>query len=329
MRKIKVMITGAGGFLGHAIAKKLANDPSFELHSYSRSAHPKLDTLGVKQHLGDLNNGEDVLVALEGMDAVIHTASKVGIWGHYHDFYQTNVVGTENILAAIEKWQIKKLVYTSTPSVAFGNESLCGVDESTPYPLHYLTHYAQTKALAEKKILEANNKTANALATVALRPHLIFGPGDMNLIPRVLLAQEKGRLKIVGDGENLVDVTYIDNAADAHIMALKCLSLDHPIAGKAYFLGQGPIKLWDFTNQILKKYKRPPVNKKISLKMAYFLGWLIEGAYGLLRIYKREPPMTRFIALQLGKSHYFNHHNLEADLGYRPAVSIEEAIKNL
>lgn len=326
MKLTKVLITGAGGFLGSYIAKELIKTGGYELYSFSRSAHPLLHKLGVRERHGDLANYDDVKKALNGMDAVIHSASMVAMWGKYADFYQTNVIGTENILKAMQELGIKKLVYTSTPSVAFERNSLCGVDESTPYPEHYLGHYAKTKSIAERMVLAANG---GELSSVALRPHLIFGPGDLNLVPRVIEAQKKGRLKIVGDGENLVDVTYVENAALAHVMALEKLDKNHPIAGKAYFLGQGPIKLWDFTNTILKKAGLPPVTKKISLQRAYRIGFLIECIFRVFRIYKREPPMTRFVALQLGKSHYFSHHNLERDLGYRPLISIDEGIEKL
>lgn len=326
MKSTKVLITGAGGFLGRYIAKELLKNPQYDVYSFSRSSYPALLGLGVKQRQGDLAQYEDVKVALTGMDAVIHTAGMVGMWGKYSDFYQTNVTGTENILRAMRELGIKKCVYTSTPSVAFERENLCGVDESTPYPHHYLTHYAKTKSIAEQMVLKANGPD---LSTVALRPHLIFGPGDLNLVPRVIEAQKKGRLKIIGDGENLVDVTYVENAALAHVMALEKLSVDSPVAGKAYFLGQGPVKLWDFTNSILSHAGLPPVTKKISLKKAYIIGFFIECFLSLFRIYNVHPPMTRFVALQLGKSHYFNHHNLEHDLGFKPLISIEEGLKRL
>lgn len=328
MKISKILITGGGGFLGSYIARELIKTGRYDVYSFSRSAHPSLDQIGVKQRLGDLSNYENVKNALDGIDAVIHTASMVGMWGKYTDFYRTNVTGTENIINAMKELGIKKLVYTSTPSVAFGRESLCGVDESTPYPSQdqYLTNYAKTKSIAEQAVLGANG---DKLCTVALRPHLIFGPGDLNLVPRVIEAQKKGRLKIIGDGENLVDVTYVENGAIAHVMALEKLESSHPIAGKAYFLGQGPIKLWDFTNNILKNAGLPPVTKKISLLNAYRIGFVIEFFLTLFRIYNVHPPMTRFIALQLGKSHYFSHHNLEHDLGFVPSISIEEGLKRL
>jgi nucleoside-diphosphate-sugar epimerase len=325
MKSNKILITGAGGFLGSYIARELIKK-NYQVYSFSRNEHPLLKELGVTQHFGDLSNYHDVKKAMIGMDAVIHTAGKVGMWGKYSDFYNTNVVGTENILKAVKELKIKKLIYTSTPSVAFGRESLCGVDESTPYPEKYLTHYAATKAIAELMVLKANGPD---LCTVALRPHLIFGPGDMNLVPRLLQASKLGRLKMIGDGTNLVDVLYVENAAAAHVMALEKLEFGHPLAGQAYFLGQGPVNLWDFINTLLKKANLIPITKKISIKKAYAVGFLIECFLKLFRIHNVHPPMTRFVALQLGKSHYFSHHGLERDLGYKPQISIEEGIERL
>jgi nucleoside-diphosphate-sugar epimerase len=325
MKSTKVLVTGAGGFLGGYIARDL-KALGYEVYSFSRSTYPALEKMGVVQRQGDLSKYADVEAALEGMDAVIHTASQVGMWGRYEDFYKTNVVGTENIIKACHKWHIPKMVYTSTPSVAFGEESLCNANESVDYPDRYLSMYAETKAIAEKLVMLANG---GSLSTVAIRPHLIFGPGDMNLVPRVLDAAKKGKLKIIGDGENLVDVTYVENASMVHTMALEKLSPESPIAGKAYFLGQGPIKLWDFTNELLKRSGEKPITKKISFKLAYFIGFMIEMILKLIRKFDVHPPMTRFVALQLGKSHYYDHANIERDLGYKAKFSIEEGLDRL
>jgi nucleoside-diphosphate-sugar epimerase len=325
MKSTKVLVTGAGGFLGGYIARDLLAK-GYEVYSFSRSTYPALEKMGVVQRQGDLSKYDDVEAALEGMDAVIHTASQVGMWGRYEDFYKTNVTGTENIIKACHKWHIKKIVYTSTPSVAFGEESLCNANESIDYPDRYLSMYAETKAIAEKLVMMANG---GSLSTVAIRPHLIFGPGDLNLVPRVVEAAKKGKLKIIGDGENLVDVTYVENASYVHVLALEELSPDSPIAGKAYFLGQGPIKLWDFTNEILKRSGEKPVTKKISFKLAYFIGFMIETVLKMIGKYDIHPPMTRFVALQLGKSHYYSHGNIERDLGYKPKFTIEEGLDRL
>ena len=323
MKLTKILVTGAGGFLGYYIACELIKNPLYEVVSFSRKSHEKVRKLNIEERLGDLANYRDVESALDDIDWVIHTASMVGMWGRYENFYQTNVIGTQNIINASMKKNISRIVYTSTPSVVFGKDSLEGVDESTPYPKKYYSYYAQTKAIAEQLILKSNT---NQLATVALRPHLIFGPGDLNLIPRVVEAQKKNKLKIVGDGNNLVDVTYVENAALAHVRAIEQLSPNGKIAGKAYFVGQGPVKLWEFTNDILKRSGLPKVEKTISLTKAYWMGFLIEIFLKIFRLYQIHPPMTRFIALQLAKSHYYTHQNLENDLGFKPRYTINEGL---
>jgi nucleoside-diphosphate-sugar epimerase len=325
MKTTKVLITGAGGFLGTYIARDL-KALGYEVHSFSRKSYSHLDDLGVIQFQGDLANYNDIESALQGMDAVIHTASMVGMWGRYSDFYRSNVVGTENIISACQKLGVSKCVYTSTPSVAFGKDPLYGVDESVGYPKKYFSIYAETKAIAEQKILAANSPT---FSTMALRPHLIFGPGDQNLIPRVVEAAKKGKIKIVGTGKNLVDVTYVENASLAHTMALEKLSPDAAIAGNAYFLGQGPIRLWVFINEILKRSKVKPIKQKVSLRTAYTIGFFVEMFLKIFRIHDIHPPMTRFVAMQLGMSHYFGHKNLEKDLGFTPKYSIEEGLNRL
>lgn len=325
MKSTKVLVTGAGGFLGRYIARDLIA-AGYEVYSFSRRRYDALEEMGVTQRQGDLSIYSDVEAALIGIDAVIHTASQVGMWGYYTDFFKTNVTGTENLIRACHKNHISKLVYTSTPSVAFGDQSLCNVDESIGYPDRYLSMYAETKAIAEKMVLMAN---AGPLSTVAIRPHLIFGSGDLNLVPRVLEAAKAGRLKIIGDGENLVDVTYVENASMAHVMALEQLSPEAAIAGKAYFLGQGPIKLWDFTNELLTRSGLNPVTKKVSFKLAYFIGFVIEIYLRAIRKFDVHPPMTRFVALQLGKSHYYRHTALEKDLGFKAKYSIEEGLDRL
>jgi nucleoside-diphosphate-sugar epimerase len=318
-KKSKILVTGAGGFLGSYIVRDLINLGEYEISSFSRSLYPALENLGVNQIQGDLANYEDVLNATKDIFAVIHVASMVGMWGRYSDFYKTNVIGTENIIKACKENKVLKCVYTSTPSVVFGSESLCGVSELTPYPNKYLSMYAETKAIAEKKILEANSEL---FSTTAIRPHLLFGPGDTNLIPRVIKAAKLKKLRIIGDGENLVDVTYIENASIVHVMALKHLNTKSPIAGKAYFLGQGPVKLWDFTNEILLRNGLPKVEKKMPFWVAFCMGYIIEKILNVLKIYDVDPPMTRFVALQLAKSHYYSHHNLEKDLNFKPKYSI-------
>ena len=318
---MKILITGGNGFLGRNIFKKLLGK-GHELYSFSRSDHPFYKEQGITWFQGDICDFETLKKAVSGMNVVFHTASKVSPWGRWEDFYSINVMGTKNVIKACQQEGIKKLIYTSSPSVVFGNNDLKGADESTPYPKKFIANYGKSKAMAEESILNSHGK--KDLATVALRPHLIFGEEDPHLIPRLL----KKKLFQVGDGDNMVDVIYVENAADAHILAMEKLSIASPIGGKAYFLGQEkPIPLWDFIGAILKGVGRDPIKKKISLKFAYNLGLMFEKIYQTLGIYKKEPPITRFVALQLGKHHYFDHTNAEKDLGYHPQVNLKNAIE--
>jgi nucleoside-diphosphate-sugar epimerase len=208
------------------------------------------------------------------------------------------------------------LVYTSTPSVVFNGESFRGADESLPYGTDFLCAYAETKATAERRALAAASET---LKVCALRPHLIWGPGDHHLFPRVLARARAGNLRIVGEGTNQVDVTHVDTAADAHLGALDALLAGHA-NGKAYFLSQGePVKLWSFINRLLVGAGEKPVTKRISQRAAYWLGALLEGAWTLFRL-KGEPPMTRFVAVELAKDHWFDVSAARRDLGLKPAV---------
>lgn len=322
---MKVFITGGGGFLGSHIIKMLLSR-GHEVTSFSRGQYPNLEAMGVRCIQGSLTDKDLLLKATKGFDVIFHTASKVAMWGKYEDFYTTNVLGTQNILEACQKNKIPHLIYTSTPSVVFGRESLKGVDESAPYPQNSVSRYAQTKAIAEDLVLKSNGPS---LKTVSLRPHLIFGPGDKNLIPRLLEKNQKGRLRIIGDGENQVDVLYVENAACAHIKAWEGLLEDKPIAGEAFFIGQGPVPLWHFINQILTEHKQPRIKKSIPFAFAYFLGSLFEAIFQTIRLFKKDPPMTRFVALQLNCDHFFDHQKAKNLLGWEPEITIEEGLRRL
>jgi nucleoside-diphosphate-sugar epimerase len=279
--------------------------------------------MGIDTICGDLQNDADVSAAFKGMDAVFHVASRVGIWGNYDDYYRTNVIGTENVIKGCRVNGITKLIYTSTPSVVFDWEDLYDADETTPYSKKFHGHYAKTKAIAEQMVLQAND---DKLSTVALRPHLIIGPDDPHLVPRLVDAAKHGKLKIVGTGKNLVDVTYIQNAVDAHVQAFEKLSSQSPLAGQAYFIGQErPVVLWDFINEILSRQKLPPITRKVPERIAFNIGLFFECWYRFFRI-KGEPPMTRFVALQFSRSHYFSHQKAKKDFGYEPKISIEQAL---
>ncbi|PIK15452.1 NAD-dependent epimerase/dehydratase family protein [Halobacteriovorax sp. JY17] len=323
---MNILVTGAGGFLGFYIARDL-KELGHRVYNFSRSHHRDLDQLEITTRIGNLNNPKSIENALEDIDAVFHVAGKVAMWGKWDDFYQTNTIGTKNLVEACKKKGIKKLIYTSTPSVVFGEGDLLGQDETLNYPKKYLSLYAKSKMLAEKYVLDQNSES---FLTCSLRPHLIFGPRDKNIIPRLIEASKKNKLKIVGDGENLVDIIYVENAAKAHIQAFEKLTVNSKVAGSSYFIAQErPVKLWDFINQILQINGQSPITKKIPTNTAYRIGAIIEFFLKLFRVWNIHPPMTRFVALQLGKSHYFSHKKAQADFNYSPSISIEEAIEKI
>lgn len=319
---MKVLVTGGGGFVGrHLIARLLAR--GYKVRSFGRSAQPDLEAQGVECHRGDLADAAAVATACAGMDAVFHVAAKAGIWGSWDSFYAPNVLGARHIVTACRQHGIPRLVYTSTPSVVFNRQAFCGADESLPYGSRWLCHYAHTKALAEKETLAANHRD---LRVVALRPHLVFGPGDPHLLPRVLQKAEAGRLRIVGDGQSQVDVSYVGNVADAHVQALDALE-SNQAPGKAYFIAQGePVALWPWINQLLESLGKEAITRTIPLPLAYGIGGLCEGLWKIM-LRKEDPPMTRFVAVELAKDHYFNINAARRDLGYEPKTGMAEALE--
>ncbi|MSR31020.1 MAG: NAD-dependent epimerase/dehydratase family protein [Gemmataceae bacterium] len=322
---MKVLVTGGTGFLGLA-ACRLLRQRGMEVHAYSRKATEGLAQTGAKHFSGDITSPEILEKAMSGCQAVIHTAAKAGIWGPWDDYFHANVTGTKNVIETCRRLKVNRLVYTSSPSVVFDSHSMEGANESVPYPNSYLAHYPRSKAMAEKMVLAANS---HGLATVVLRPHLIWGPGDNHLTPRILEKGRRGKLRRIGGQATLVDSVFIDNAAEAHLAALEKLKPGASCAGKAYFISNGePWPLWDLVNAILSAGGVPPVKKTISPRLAWLAGCWFEGIYSLLRL-KCEPPMTRFLAKELSTSHWFDISAAKRDLGYSPNISISEGLQRL
>lgn len=324
---MRILVTGGGGFLGSHIIKELLKNPTYIVTNFSRHSYSDLEDMGVPTIKGDLKKKEDVERALDqGFDAIFHVAALPGVWGKYEEYYNINYLGTKHLVEGAKSRGIQRFVYTSTPSVVFNKEDLLGVGEEQPYATEFLNAYTETKTMAEKLVLEMND--SSKFLTCALRPHLIWGPGDPHIFPRLIQKGKLGKLRIVGDGENLVDIIYVENAAVAHVQAFEHLKPGSALCGQAYFVGQErPVKLWDFINQVLGYVKVEPVMNSIDVNSAYRLGWVLEKAYKFLGIQKPEPPMTRFVALNLGKSHYFSHAKAKRDFGYSPKISIEEGLK--
>jgi nucleoside-diphosphate-sugar epimerase len=208
----------------------------------------------------------------------------------------------------------------------FDGTDMEGVDESVPYPDHFEAFYPQTKAEAEQLVLQANDDT---LATVALRPHLIWGPEDNHLVPRILERGARGALRRIGTRECLVDTIYIDNAAIAHLQAADRLEIGSVVTGKVYFLSQGqPLPVWEVVNRILDAGGIAPVTRTISPVLAYRVGAILELLYKLLRL-PGEPRMTRFVAKELSTAHWFDLSAARQDFGYQAEVSFDAGIERL
>lgn len=322
---MRALVTGGGGFLGAAVVRALVARGD-EVRSFARGRYPELTALGVETVQGDLRDPGAVHAATAGCEVVFHIGAKAGIGGRRRQYAETNIDGTANVLAACRAHGIQRLVHTSTPSVVATGAGIAGGDESLPYAKVSESPYAATKAVAERAVLAAAGPD---LATVALRPHLIWGPGDTQLGPRIVERARRGRLRFVGDGNNLIDSTYIDNAVAAHLLAADRLEPDAVMAGRAYFVSQGdPRPLRELVLGILAAAGIDGVPGNIPFPVAYVLGALAEGAFAVTGR-RSDPPMTRFLARQLATPHWFDIGAARRDLGYIPVVDTATGMARL
>ena len=322
---MRALVTGGAGFLGGAIVRRLL-ERGDAVRSFSRGPHPELAALGVEALRGDVADAEAVVRAAADCDVVFHVAARVGGWGPRAEYRRTNVLGTENVIRACRRQGVTRLVHTSTPSVVHTGGDIEGGDESLPYADHFDAAYPETKAEAERRVLAANG---DGLSTVALRPHLVWGPGDNQLIPRLLDRARKGRLWLVGGGDCLVDATYVDNAAQAHLLAADRLSAEARCAGRAYFIAQGePTPARELINGVLAAARLPAVTRRMPARLAWLAGGLAELVWWTLRR-KGEPPITRFAASQLATAHWYDLSAARRDLGYAPEVTTAEGLRRL
>jgi len=328
-----VLVTGGTGFLGRKLVGRLL-DHGRSVTVLARRPAPDLTARGVRFICADLADAAAMRAACAGIETVFHTAAKVDVWGRYDDFFRINVLGTRALLDGCRAHGVKNFIHTSTPSVVYNGRDLAGADESLPLTTDCPSPYPLTKAMAERDVLAAN---CEALRTVALRPHLIWGIGDPHLVPRVLARARAGRLRIVGEGKSRVDMVHVENAVDAHLLAEKALQVRRlkadkssgDAAGRTYFITNGePVVLWDWINDLLRALGEPPVTKRISLRAASALGAACEVAWRVLPL-RSEPPMTRFIAAELAKDHWFDLGAARRDLGFTPRVSMAQGTTEL
>lgn len=320
------LVTGGTGFLGRRLVERLLA-AGRSVTVLGRTPAPDLEKRGVVFIRASLDDSAAVAAACAGIGTVFHVAAKVGVWGRYEDFYRTNVLGTHALLEGCRRHGVQRFIHTSTPSVVYHGRDLRGADESLPLTTACPSPYPLTKAIAEHEVLAAND---DALRTITLRPHLIWGVGDPHLVPRVLARAKAGRLRIVGDGRNRVDMVHVDNAVDAHLLAEQVLKRrDGCACGHAYFItNDEPVVLWDWINGLLTALGEPPVTRRISLRVALTVGAACEAAWRTLSL-KGEPPMTRFVAKELATDHWFDISAAKRDLGYTPRISMAHGTAEL
>lgn len=316
------IVSGGGGFVGRALARRLVGE-GHRVVTLARSAYPELAQDGIEHHQVDLSSPPEMWRHLcRGADGFFHVAAKVDMWGRYEDFFAANVIATRNVLAVCRSEGIRKLVFTSSPSVVADGTDLCGVDESYPYPNHHDAFYPETKALAEREVLAATD-----LWAVALRPHLIWGPGDTNLIPTILERARAGRLVRIGAGTNRVDITFIDDCVEAHLRALQALESNPACRGRAYFISQGePVELWSWVNEVLVANALPPVTRRIPRRVAAAIATVAEFI-ARRTPGGREPFLTRFLVAEMATSHYFDITAARSLLGYVPRYTVAEGMR--
>lgn len=318
------IVTGAGGFIGGAIAKALSRS-GHRVYAISRGKYPHLENQGIRTFQIDLaqelTSHREIF---EGCEAVFHVAAKVEMWGPYREFFQANVLATRNVIRACKEFKIPKLIFTSSPSVIADDSNLCGVDESYPYAKRHLAYYPATKAIAEREVLAANS---NELYTVALRPHLVFGPGDTHFVPTILERARSGKLVQIGNGLNRVDFTFVEDCVAAHLLALKALESNPACRGKAYFVTQGdPVPLWGWINQVLQLNGLGTLSKKVPARLAYGLAGLREIAAKLIPG-SPQPALTRFLVSEMFTDHFFDISRARRDLGFAPKYTVNEALQ--
>ncbi len=326
------LVTGAAGFLGrHIVQQLLARGERVTAFCRTKPVKPEAlfgsNMAGLNIATGDIRDAAAVESAARDADTVFHTAAVAGLWGPWQHYKRNNVDGTQNVIAACRRQGARRLVYTSSPSVVFTTSDQSDVDESIPYTTRWLCHYPHSKALGEQAVLATNG--ADGLHTCTLRPHLLWGPGDRQLLPRLLDRARSGRIRRVGNGKNLIDIVYVENAAKAHIQAADALAAGSPVCGRAYFISQGePVVCWQWVDELLALAGLPPVQSAISFSAAWRSGIVLETAYRLLRI-RKEPLMTRFLAAQLGREHWFDISAARRNFGYCPRISTPEGMRRL
>ena len=319
---MRILLTGASSLIGAGVAEHLSRRGD-EVVVLQRRPSEVAARLGLVEHLADITDAPAVAQAAAECDAVIHLAARVGVVGTSGQFYDTNVRGTLAVLEAAQMSGVNRFVFVSSPSVAHAGAAIAGAGAEPADPRSAGSHYSKSKAQAELEVLAADGP---GFATIAIRPHLVWGPGDTQLIGRIVARAKSGRLALVGGGHALIDTTYIDNAVEALVAALDRAEDGH---GEAFVVSNGePRTVAELFERICTAAQVPVPTRTVPTSVAWAGGAVAEA---LWRVTGRDddPPMTRFLAAQLGTAHWFDQSRVREVLQWTPRVGLDEGFARL
>lgn len=319
---MKVLLTGSSSLLGAQTVRAMV-ERGDTVAVLQRRPSEVAGELGLTQHLGDVLDEQVVAAGVAGADTVIHLAARVGVVGTRRQFFDTNVVGTRIMLAAAKQAGVQRFVFVSSPSVAHTGRAIAGCGAQPADPRHAKGEYSKSKALAEREVLAADGA---GITTIAVRPHLVWGPGDTQLVGRIIERARQGRLALVAGGRPLIDTTYLDNAVDALVAAADRAAAGH---GRAFIVSNGePRTVDEMIARICEAAGERPPERSVPRAAAWVAGAAAEAAW---KVAGRDddPPMTRFLAGQLGTAHWFDLRETREVLQWQPTVSLDEGFARL